>query len=128
MKRKNNNFIHIIFAIILVSIFTFLGCELNTKIDGGVSINVNSNKEISEDKSYYGENGGVTFSGGEPMMYPQVINELISLCKKEGINAGYNPSPFTAMDNEKLMPLKKELKELKAKLEIEDIDLLKAVD
>ena len=45
-----------------------------------------------------------------------------------GINAGYNPSPFTAMDNEKLMPLKKELKELKAKLEIEDIDLLKAVD
>ena len=45
MKRKNNNYIHIIFAIILVSIFTFLGCELNTKIDGGVSINVNSNKE-----------------------------------------------------------------------------------
>ena len=45
-----------------------------------------------------------------------------------GIDAGYNPSPFTEMDPAKLPLLKAELKELKAKLDIEDIDLLKAVD
>ena len=45
-----------------------------------------------------------------------------------GIDAGYNPSPFTKMDDDKLPLLKAELKELKAKLQIEDIDLLKAID
>ena len=45
MRRKNNNFIHIIFAIILVSIFTALGYEFNTKIDEKSNVKVSSNQE-----------------------------------------------------------------------------------
>jgi len=44
-----------------------------------------------------------------------------------GIDAGYNPSPFTEMDPGKLDALKAELRELKARLDIEPIDLLEAV-
>lgn len=41
-----------------------------------------------------------------------------------GIDAGYNPSPFTEMEKEKLPLLKEELKALKSKLEINGIDIL----
>ncbi len=44
-----------------------------------------------------------------------------------GIDAGYNPSPFTEKDQSKLSALKAELKELRARLDIEPIDLLEAV-
>ena len=45
-----------------------------------------------------------------------------------GIDADYNPSPFTEMNPAKLADLKAELKALKARLDIEPIDLLEAVD
>ena len=51
-------------------------------------------KEILLDKAYYGTDGGVTFSGGEPMMYPEMLKEIISLCKKEGINTAVETSLF----------------------------------
>ena len=44
-----------------------------------------------------------------------------------GIDAGYDPSPFTAISEDAKTALKKELKELKGKLDIETIDLLEAV-
>ena len=37
------------------------------------------------DKPYYGKDGGVTFSGGEALSYPEVLKEIIMLCKKEKI-------------------------------------------
>ena len=40
--------------------------------------------QIMLDYNYYGKDGGVTFSGGEPMLYPEIIIELISLCRKKG--------------------------------------------
>lgn len=43
-------------------------------------------KKISRFKSYFGEDGGVTFSGGEPLLQPQFLVECLKLCKKEGIN------------------------------------------
>lgn len=42
--------------------------------------------EVLADKDSYGTNGGVTFSGGEPMLHREMLKELIFLCKKEGIN------------------------------------------
>ena len=48
--------------------------------------------EIMLDKAYYGKNGGVTFSGGEPLLYIDVLKELISLCKKEGISTAIETS------------------------------------
>lgn len=37
------------------------------------------------DKPYYGEDGGVTFSGGEALSYPEILKELIAKCKEEKI-------------------------------------------
>lgn len=48
--------------------------------------------EILKDKVYYGADGGVTFSGGEPMLYPQMLKELIKFCKNEGISTAIETS------------------------------------
>jgi pyruvate formate lyase activating enzyme len=34
-------------------------------------------KQILLDKDYYAKDGGVTFSGGEPMLHPQMLKQLI---------------------------------------------------
>lgn len=43
-------------------------------------------KKIVRFKSYFGRTGGVTFSGGEPLLQPKFLLECLKLCKKEGIN------------------------------------------
>ncbi len=48
--------------------------------------------EILLDKIYYGENGGVTFSGGEPMLHTEILNSLIQNCKSEGIKTAIETS------------------------------------
>lgn len=35
---------------------------------------------------YFGTDGGITVSGGEPLLQPRFVKELFSLCKAEGIN------------------------------------------
>ena len=50
--------------------------------------------EIMLDKANYGNDGGVTFSGGEPLLYPKVLKELITLCKEEGIHTAIETSLF----------------------------------
>ncbi len=50
--------------------------------------------EILLDKPYYGKNGGVTFSGGEALLYPEMLKKLISLCKAEGITTAIETSLF----------------------------------
>ncbi len=59
-------------------------------------------KEIVRDRLYYEESkGGVTFSGGEPLMQHRFLLELLQLCHEEGIHtavdtSGYaNPEVFT---------------------------------
>lgn len=49
---------------------------------------------IMLDKPYYGEDGGVTFSGGEALSYPEILKKLIALCKKEGISTAIETSLF----------------------------------
>lgn len=43
-------------------------------------------------KSYFGENGGVTVSGGEPLVQAQFVYELFGLLKKEGIHTAIDTS------------------------------------
>lgn len=50
--------------------------------------------EILLDKPNYGKTGGVTFSGGEPLVYPKILKELISLCKKDEINTAIETSLY----------------------------------
>jgi len=50
-------------------------------------------------KPYYGDMGGVTFSGGEPLMQAAYLNESLKVLKEAGINtcldtSGYSRSPL----------------------------------
>lgn len=42
--------------------------------------------ELLEDRDFYGESGGVTFSGGEAMLQAKELAELAALLKEEGIS------------------------------------------
>ena len=48
--------------------------------------------EILQDKPYYQQSGGVTFSGGEPMAQGKFLKEIIALCKQNGINCAIETS------------------------------------
>ena len=37
-------------------------------------------------KSYFGEKGGITVSGGEPLLQADFVKELFELCHSNGIN------------------------------------------
>ena len=44
-------------------------------------------QKVKRDKMFYDESGGgVTVSGGEPLMYPAFVRELFEMCRGEGIN------------------------------------------
>ena len=43
-------------------------------------------EKICRYKPYFGSDGGVTFSGGEPLLQPEFLLECLKLCKKEGIH------------------------------------------
>ena len=43
-------------------------------------------EKIERYKNYYGNDGGVTFSGGEPLLQPEFLLECLKLCKEKGIN------------------------------------------
>lgn len=42
--------------------------------------------EIEKDAAFFGEDGGVTFSGGECMLQPDFLEELIARCRVRGIS------------------------------------------
>ena len=50
--------------------------------------------EIMKDMAFYGENGGVTLSGGEPLMNMAEAIELLKECKKRGVNTAVETSGF----------------------------------
>ena len=55
--------------------------------DGGKSMTA---EEIAEKatryRTYFGKDGGVTVSGGEPLLQATFVKEIFSLCKEQGIN------------------------------------------
>ena len=49
---------------------------------------------ILADKPYYQHNGGVTFTGGEPLAQKHFLREIIGKCKAEGISAAVETSLY----------------------------------
>lgn len=55
-------------------------------------------KKIHRDSSVYGSKGGITLSGGDPLVYYEFVSELIKRCHEEGIN--------TTLESELCVPRK----------------------
>lgn len=55
-------------------------------------------KKIRRDSSFYRNKGGITVSGGDPLIYYEFVAELLKKCHEEGIN--------TALESELCVPAK----------------------
>lgn len=57
-------------------------------------------KEIHKDQIFYDEScGGVTFSGGEPLMQMDFLYELLKMCKEEGLHTTLDTSGFSTWES-----------------------------
>lgn len=57
-------------------------------VDGGREVDTEEIVDrAKKGMSYYGKEGGVTFSGGEPLMQGEFVVQTIKALKKEGINS-----------------------------------------
>lgn len=71
------------------------GCYSGAKVLCGKEIEAEEIvEEISLDCRYYGKEGGVTFSGGEPLMQPDFLRELLEACKKRKIRTALETSLY----------------------------------
>lgn len=56
-------------------------------INGGKTASVDEiYQQISRCRSYFGKKGGVTVSGGEPLLQAEFVTELFKKCRENGIN------------------------------------------
>lgn len=55
--------------------------------------------EIEKDDIFFGDDGGVTFSGGEPFMQFDFLYELLKSCKHKGYSTCIETSGFTKTEN-----------------------------
>ena len=60
--------------------------------------------EIKKDISFYGKDGGVTFSGGEPFLQFESLNRALKTCKANGISTAIETCGFFRKDFLGLIP------------------------
>lgn len=75
-------------------------------------------EKIKKYKPYFKENGGITISGGEPLMQEKFVCEVFKLCKNEGLHtcldtSGHGEASDELLENTDLVIL--DVKELDAK-------------
>ncbi|MCD4735326.1 MAG: glycyl-radical enzyme activating protein [Bacteroidales bacterium] len=52
-------------------------------------------KELEKDRVFYEESGGgITFSGGEPLMQFEFVKEMLEICKEKGISPAIDTSGY----------------------------------
>lgn len=55
-------------------------------------------KKLKRYQPYYGDEGGVTFCGGEPLNQPEFLYDMMKACKAEGISTCLDTSGFGRPD------------------------------
>jgi len=56
--------------------------------------------EVLKDRIFYDDSGGgVTFSGGEPLMQPRFLNAALAACKREGVRTAVDTCGFCRRDD-----------------------------
>jgi len=60
-------------------------------------------KRIEKYKNYFGKDGGVTFSGGEPLLQPEFLLECLKLCKEKNIHTCLDTAGFGFGDYEEIL-------------------------
>lgn len=60
-------------------------------------------EKIKKYKNYYGSDGGVTFSGGEPLLQPSFLLESLKLCKAEGIHTAFDTAGVGLGDYDEIL-------------------------
>ena len=69
------------------------GCYSGARVACGRSMTPDEVLEqILQDLPYYGGEGGVTFSGGEPQCQPEFLEELVEACRGKGIRTAVETS------------------------------------
>lgn len=58
-------------------------------------------KKVLRYKSYFGEKGGITLSGGEPLLQPEFAKDIFEGCRKVGINTCIDTSGSILSDKVK---------------------------
>lgn len=51
-------------------------------------------EKVEKYKNYFGKDGGVTFSGGEPLLQPEFLLECLKLCKEKNIHTCLDTAGF----------------------------------
>ena len=51
-------------------------------------------KKAENYREYFGNAGGITLSGGEPLLQPEFVKEIFSLCREKGINTCLDTAGF----------------------------------
>ena len=55
-------------------------------------------EKIKEDQIFFRDDGGVTFSGGEPLMQGEFLTTILKKCKEEGINTAIETTLYASLD------------------------------
>ena len=80
------------------------GCFSGARVVCGKEMTANELlNEILLDFPYYTNGGGVTFSGGEPLMQRDFLLEIINLCKDKGISVAIETSLIYLHSNTPLL-------------------------
>ncbi len=64
-------------------------------------------KRLDRFKPYYRDKGGVTFSGGEPLLQPEFLTEMLSLCKAHQIHTCLDTAGVSDADDDTLRAILK---------------------
>ena len=69
------------------------GCFAGARVTCGRDVTVDElMEEILQDEVFYANGGGVTFSGGEPMLQKDFLHAVIDRCKEKGIHCAIETS------------------------------------